>query len=470
MAFERDSRLASRLREGRFQILIEINSPPLAQPFDSALALGATMASRLAREDDVAAIAVTDRLRAEECHDPVKTAGVLMEASGKPILLHISGKGTDDERARQLLASARSRGIRSILALTGDRSDLHPLRKGIAGPGHYEAGYFESLDILRLAAGRQDGFFHAGAGVNPFKYNPADQYLQYGKMVRKIASGAEFIVTHAGWDMKKLQELQWFLAMRQISHPVIARVLLLSMEDIRTLEHMVFPGVYVPREFTAVLQRESDISATQSLAAQLPRIGLQAAGCRLLGYSGVQVAGIRDPQTLEMVLTRIRESLATYTSYDHWLDSWQEYHGDLSFAPVPNAYYVFRGLLASGSPFPDAASVRLTGRDLPRASGLDRLRGYLLPHLLSDRVPGFLSNVYRAVFRGGDGTSGERLRQCFYLDHRRCPKRLVYGACGGSTPEGLCEFGQRPCFFHRVIALASARHALDRLEEPVAHE
>jgi hypothetical protein len=251
---------------------------------------------------------------------------------------------------------------------------------------------------------------------------------------------------------------------------VIARLLLLSLDDIRTLERVVFPGVHVPRAFAALMQRESDISATQSLAAQLPRLGLQAAGCRLLGYSGVQIAGIRDQGTLEMVLARIQESLRQYRSYSDWLSAWRDYHGGLSFEPVPDAFYVFRELLAPDAATYDASSAQLTGRVFPAARTLDRLRAAVLPWVLSERAPDWLSALYRAALRGGDPLPGKRLGACFYLDRRACPKGLVYGACGGGTPEGVCEFGHAPCFFRRVIALADARLELDRLEEPVGDD
>jgi methylenetetrahydrofolate reductase (NADPH) len=469
MAFDADQRLALRLREGSFQIFIELNTPASTQPLDSAMALSGAIAARVAKADDVAAIAVTDRLHCEDCHDPVAMAAALKEASGKPVVMHLSGKGSSSERVRAALAEARGKGIRNILAVTGDRSDKHPVRSGSGRPRAYPAGYLESLEILRLARHADPAFF-AGAVVNPFKYSPADSYLQYFKMIRKLASGASFIVTHAGWDMKKLQELQWFLALRQMTPSVIARLLLLSAEDIRKLERVVFPGVHVPREFTALLQRESDISAAQSLAAQLPRIGLQAAGCRLMGYSGVQLAGIRDQGTLDMVLASIQEALRTYTEYDPWLAAWRDYHGDLSFEPVPEAYYVFADLLQPGGPGAPGGAPRLTGWGFPRATLLDRLRATVLPWVLSERAPEWASTFYRAAVRGGDALSGARLRECFYLDRRACPKGLVYGACGGSTPEGRCEFEHAPCFFHRVLALADTRHELDRLEEPVGDD
>ncbi len=470
MAFEADPRLALRLREGSFLIIVEMNTPASVQPFESAMALSTAMAARVAKCESVAAIAVTDRLHSEDCHDPVATATALKAASGKPVLMHLSGKGSSPDRIRAVLAEARGKGIGNVLAVTGDRSDRHPVRSGSGRPLAYAGGYLDSLEILGLARRAAPAFF-TGAVVNPFKYNPADSYLQYFKMIRKLASGARFIVTHAGWDMKKLQELQWFLGMRQMAPSVIARLLLLSADDIRRLERVVFPGVHVPREFTALLQRESDISATQSLAAQLPRIGMQAAGCRLMGYSGVQIAGIRDQGTLDMVLASIQEALRTYTDYDAWLAAWKDYHGDLSFEPMTEAYYVFHDLLrAGGAAALAGAAPRLTDWAFPAVTLGDRLRAALLPRVLAGPAPEWLTTFYRAAFRGGDEVPESRLRACFYLDRRGCPKRLAYGACGGSTPDGHCEFEHAPCFFHRVLAVADVRHELDRLEEAVADD
>ena len=469
MAFDADQRLAAKLRQGRFHLVIELNSPSSEQPLDSAVALAKPLAAKVAGYDDVAALAVTDRLRREASHDPVTMAEALMAASGKPVLMHLSGKGSDAERIRRLLGLARSSGIRNILAMTGDRSDQHPLKPGSGRPLAHPIGYRESIEIIDQAA-RADGFFTIGAVVNPFKYSPADQFLQYYKMQRKLATGAEFLVTHAGWDMKKLQELQWYLAYREIPNAVMARVLLLSVEHIRTLERTVWPGVHVSREFIAMLQRESDISASQCLAAQLPRIALQVAGCKLLGYSGVQIAGIRDAGTLEMVMGRLQQALETYTSYESWLEAWREHHGDMSFAPSGDAYYVFQDLMTPELPHYDPQRVRLTDRAPLRPGVLDRLRGWALPWVLSERAPEWLSTGYRALFRGADSTPAKALRHCFYLHPGQCPKHLVYGACGGSTPDGKCEFEHGPCFFHRVFALAAHRHELDRLEEPVSHD
>lgn len=466
MSFEADDRFSRRLREGQFFLVIELNSPDAGQPFESGVAIGTAMARRIRSMDDVLAIAVTDRFRREDCHDPMDTASRFADASQKPVVLCCSGKGSDGNRIRDLLARARSGGVRTVFAVTGDRSEQHLFREGSRRIPPYEKGYLDSLDIIRLVRESCPDFC-IGAAVNPFKYNPADQCLQYYKMIRKLNSGAQYIVTHAGWDMKKLQELQWFLRMREIGHAVIARVLLLSLDDINGIHRGLFPGVPVSLPFAAALQRESNISATQSMAAQLHRIGLQIAGCRLMGYSGVQIAGIRDLQTLDMVTAKVRECLAKFTDYATWLAGWNDYHDSMPFAPVPHAYYGFHGLLTAENPEYDPEKCHMTDCTLPVPSMGDRLRSRLLPLFLSASTPARVASAARFLLGRRQDAAADKLKYCYYLPHAQCPKRLVYGACGGSDPEGICEFGHAPCFFHRVIALASQRHELDLLEEGI---
>jgi len=290
MDFSGENPLAARLRDGQFFLLIECNTALREQPFETSLTLARSVARKISDVPEVVGMAVTDRLRSEDTHDPVDTAVRLGETSGKAPLVYVSGKGSSEARVRDLVARARSAGIRSMVAVTGDRSEKHPVgRSGTRVPA-YSAGYLDSVDALGLARDPGDGLC-LGAAVNPYKYNPADQYLQYFKMMQKLDSGAEFLVTHVGWDMKKLQELQWFLQMRDVGNPVIARLALLSLDDIARIHEGLYPGVHVARSFAAVLQRESNVNAAQSLSAQLHRLGLQVAGCRLMGYNGARSRG-----------------------------------------------------------------------------------------------------------------------------------------------------------------------------------
>jgi hypothetical protein len=258
--------------------------------------------------------------------------------------------------------------------------------------------------------------------------------------------------------------------MRETGTPVIARLALLSADDIRRIDRQLFPGVCISRPFAAALQRESDISANQSMAAQLKRLSLQIAGCKLLGFSGVQLSGIRDPQTLEMVMGRARQALEEYSDYETWVDAWHEQHRAMEFSPLAGAYYIYRNLLSREQQLYDPEQCPLADCPFPEASRRDLLQSAFIDLCQSKHVPEQLGRIMASIVSPDRIPNRKQLAYCFNLCPRTCPKGLVYGACGGSRPDGICEFGHELCFFHRVLALAAEKHLLDRLEEPVTSD
>jgi methylenetetrahydrofolate reductase (NADPH) len=470
MNFSGDNPLADALRKGEFLLLVEQDTPLREQPLDSAMALPVAVAKRAAAHPLIAGMAVTDRRRGKDSHDPVDAAALLAEASGKPSLLILSGKASTKERVRDAFARAASQGVRNIVPVTGDRSDKHPAPR--SSIGHYPLhpqGYFDSVSALRLIKTSTTGLY-AGAGVNPFKYNAADLYLQYYKLLRKLATGAEFVVTHAGWDMKKLQELQWFLQMRDISVPVIARVHLFSSQDIETIDSGLFPGVQANRLFYAMLQRESGLNPAQGVSAQLHRAALQVAGCKLLGYSGVQLSGIRDAAMLDMVMDKVKELLAKYRELPAWIAAWNEFHNFIEFAPFSGGFYAFRNLMTPEWPAYKPECHSPADKSWPKPRGKDRFRAFSLRWLLAPWSPKWLADTARFAACRRCKHAGCGYENCYHLCPKDCPKALTLGACGGTSPDGTCEFGHAPCFFHRVLALAAARGELDKLEEGVKAE
>lgn len=466
--FSKVNPLAQSLQEARFSIIAELDTPASHQPFESAITPALNIAREAGKFPDLTALAVTDRLAAGKTHSSAALAARVAEVADKPVSMHFSGKGSNDKRLAETLAEAASGGVQNFLAVTGDRAADHQVRHGFSRPAEYRPGYMDSVESIRKVRD-SDYNFHVGAGVNPYKYNAVDQYLQYYKMMRKIATGAQFIVTHIGWDMKKLQELQWFLQMRECGVPVLARISLLSSHRIRNNCEEPYPGIRLSRPFLAMLERECSVNENQLLAAQLQRIGLQVAGCRLLGYSGVQIAGIGDERILGMVMRRVRDNLEQFSNYSEWLSAWEDFHGDIQFAPNGNSsFYAFANLLDPKAQMysPETSSAAYAA--FPAPVFKDILRSRVLNFTTSRVMPAAARNLlislycrnchYKAVCDRG---------YTFHLCPRACPKLLVYGPCGGTKPDGICEFGDRPCFFRRVLTVAARKHALDKLEEGI---
>lgn len=457
MSFEGDGRLAAAMRSGQFCFLLEMNSPPSNQPLGSYMAAAAAIFKRVGTLSGVHGMAVTDRWPTVLRQDPVDFAAQAAESSGKPVLMAISGRGTDLTRAKTLLAEARAKGIRSFLAVTGDLP-------GKSGAESVPESYLDGVTTAVVA--RQFGAdAWVGAAVNPYKYTCEGVFLQYAKLQRKITHGVGFLVAQVGWDMKKAQELQWFLQMRELYLPVLTRVALMSQDDALKLAEGFWPGVPVPIPLAALIMREAAGTADQFLEAQLSRAALQIVGSRLLGYSGVQVAGVRTPNLLAQVVDRVHDCAAECPDYDAWLAAWRQRHGDISFGPGVSdlhpdpPYYLFPDLLQPGR--------RDFNPELTQP-------GYntIAPPTLGDRWTRWLHRparprplreaVRRITFRSEAEEAAADL--CQGLLNRSCPKRLVYGACGGSSTDGRCEDGDRECFFHRVIRLANAANDLEAME------
>lgn len=457
MSFAGDGRLAEAMRSGQFCFLLEMNSPPGSQPLESYMAVATPLFKRVGALAGVHGVAVTDRWPTVLRRDPVDFSAQAAESSGKPVMMAISGRGTDLARAKTLLAEARAKGIRCFLAVTGDLL------------GQESADGVSDCYLDGVATGvvaRQFGSDSwVGAAVNPYKYTCEGVFLQYAKLQRKVTHGAGFLVAQLGWDMKKAQELQWFLQMRELYLPMLARVVVMSQDDALKLADGFWPGVHVPIPLAAMMMREAEASPDSFLEAQLSRAALQIVGSRLLGYSGVQVAGVRTPNVLSQLVGRVQDCAADCPDYDAWLEAWHQRHGDISFGPgvsdvYPDPpYYLFPDLLQPGR--------RDYAPELTQP-------GYntIAPPTLGDRWtrwlhrptrPRLLREAARRIsWRSEAEAAAASL--CQGLLNRSCPKRLVYGACGGSSTDGLCEEGGHECFFHRVIRLANAANDLEAME------
>ncbi len=168
---------------------------------------------------------------------------------------------------------------------------------------------------------------------------------------------------------------------------------------------------------------------------------------------------------LDMVLSRVKETLSELQTYPEWVQAWEEFHTGLQFAPAMSAYYIFTNLLSPEQQMYDAQACQLTDRTFPSPSKRDRYRAAMMRLVHSRSCPPPIRKATDAAFCHHCAQTVANCRHSFFLCPTACPKELVYGACGGSDADGTCEFGHAKCFFHRVLAVAAKRHELDLLEK-----
>jgi methylenetetrahydrofolate reductase (NADPH) len=125
------------------------------------------------------------------------------------LLVHLNTFHTR-EGLDEILKAAVDAGMKYLLVISGDGSErlpkLTPESLGI------EANVVTSVELLQYIGKAYPGAFHCGVAFNP--YEPQDHELE--KMERKVAAGAQFIITQPviGRDER-------VLALRRFGLPVI---------------------------------------------------------------------------------------------------------------------------------------------------------------------------------------------------------------------------------------------------------
>ncbi|MHC4123167.1 MAG: methylenetetrahydrofolate reductase C-terminal domain-containing protein [Planctomycetota bacterium] len=241
----------------------------------------------------------------------IEPANVLSQIRMKDLLgeldfvPHISCKDRNSDAIISLLVGFRKVGVDSVLALTGDKPNK---AKGV-----FE---LDSIGLLRLIRQmnntalikakpenlEQVPQFFAGAVVSPFKYTEGSQMQQYYKMEKKVASGAEFLITQVGWDWKKSLELFMYLKENGIDTPVIGYVYLLSTTTsvLRRMHDVELPGCFVSDELLEKVYSES-------IDDHIERAAQQVAMYKAIGAAGVDIGGVRDFEVFARILNRAVE-------------------------------------------------------------------------------------------------------------------------------------------------------------------
>lgn len=241
---------------------------------------------------------------------------------------HISCKDHNKSALNSMLIGYKQRGVRNVLALTGD--------KPVSAKGVFE---LEAVGLLQLISRMnrkellsippdqldQAQQIFAGAAVSPFKYSEPSQMQQYFKMEKKVACGARYLITQVGWDWKKSLELKFYMEEAKLNVPVLGNVYFLTTTNAapRLMNTGKLPGCYVSDEFLAKLKSES-------FEEHLERAAQQVAMYKAMGYAGIDLGGVHDYETFCTILTRAAEIG----------EGWIEFQDNLCWAPE-EAFYLY---------------------------------------------------------------------------------------------------------------------------------
>jgi methionine synthase / methylenetetrahydrofolate reductase(NADPH) len=242
------SRLAGELAAGRFAISVELTPPRGIDP--GRMLAGA----RLLKEAGVDYANVTDSAMARLRMGVMSCAALVQQQVGLETIAHFTCRDRNVMAIQSELIGAHALGIRNILALRGD-----PPRVGDY-PNATPVWDVNAVGLITIIANLNRGLdanetpigahasFHIGAAVNPAAED-ADRELRL--LRRKIAAGANFVVTNPIYDPAAFDRLREIAAETRV--PILVGVLpLLSPRQAEYLHHEV-PGITVPDELRSRL-------------------------------------------------------------------------------------------------------------------------------------------------------------------------------------------------------------------------
>lgn len=430
--------LKDALDSGKFIFLAECSPPENERKRDVAVERIMPLAETMVKQEDLCGgLAVTDFYGAP--WSAAEIASALPEKLRNNNLYYLSGNGRNDDSICEQLELLHNSGASNVVAVSGSVTDLNP-RECRARE------FCSSIRQLQLM-GNSEGKFFPGVQFNPFNYEHNTILASYNALAAKIDAGAQFVVSQSGWDMLQNQTLAWFLLNRQSYLPMIAHLTLLTPDKAEKIAAGKIPGVRMSNAFRKLLERELSGSKAQFEAAQYRRLELQSAGCRLMGYSGVQISGVDFPGRAQVVASRIRSALQEFRSFEVWLEEYNAHQAGAEMGGC-GTFHLFDRVLRRSYPFDNPPQISVPHGEV-EYSWKERLNYHVKKFFFSKadhQRPG-RDFFLKKLLAGCPGCEKCTLPENNFICIKNCPKRLDCGPCGAVSEDGKCEITDSECIF-----------------------
>ena len=426
------------------------------------------LAREIAADGRFHAVSITENAGGHPALSP-EVLGKEIQAMGPDVIIHFSCKDKNRNQMESLLFSWDRQELHNLLVIAGDYPKVgfrgHP--KPV-----FDLDTIQALDLLtamnradddRTAAegGSQAGrsaSFLKGVAVSPFKLLEAELVMQYYKLHRKVAAGADFVITQLGFDGRKFHELLLYMRQNQLNIPVLGNVFIPTLPVVELMYQGKLPGCVIPEALYEQFQWEAR-TADRGRKARLLRAARLLAVLKGLGYAGAHIGG---PGLSFADLDFVLQQAEDFSSH------WQEGLAELTFWPR-DAFYYYEKDAETGLNRPEPAT-----RPRPVSAGLayflaSRVHdlafepmGQLYEpakkiclameagrlHGLLDRFEYLVKVVLFSCQNCGDCTLADL---AFLCPQSGCAKYLLNGPCGGSR-DGWCEVypGKKRCLYVQV--------------------
>ena len=431
----------------RFVITLEL--VPGAQPSRRNVDGVLKIAEDAFQDGRVSAVSITDNPGGNPALAPDALAFQIFR-KGMDAIVHFTcrdmNRGGMESRALQLGMV----GMKNILALNGDY-----IGKGFGGQG---APVFD-LDSVNLICmlkmlnqkarelGDPEDFF-VGCAVSPFKQTEAETIAQYAKMCKKLAAGADFIITQLGYDARKFEELIRIQKEMGCNVPSLASLYILTPGAARMMNRGKIPGCVVTDKLLKQVESEWTDKAEgfQAAVERSAKLGVVLKG---LGYRGIHIGGIHKSFELAARVLDRMEQIE---------DRWRDFLPDFDY-PLQGGYYVYpKEAFIKNRPAKRIKSPNpITSVDRWRFIFLNKMHDLFFN--FDSHLASYLKYVARILDKSKFGRalvhlaehpikivmlSCQRCGDCgiqhlgFQCPESGCPKHTRNGACGGSRNE-MCE-------------------------------
>ncbi|MBI3454978.1 MAG: methylenetetrahydrofolate reductase C-terminal domain-containing protein [Candidatus Rokubacteria bacterium] len=429
------NQLRQRLARGEFVVMVEITPGR-----GSRLADHARAAAALTAVPQIAAASITSNAGGHPGEDPIPVARAVADVGLTPNV-HLTCVWMDRRGLARDLDRLQALGLENVFTMTGD----WPAERTTVRP-RYD---LDSVQLTALIAERRAaGFpFHIAVAVSPFKYTEAETMLQYLKLEKKRAAGADVAITQVGYDLAKFAELARYRDEHCPGLPLIGCVAVMTRRVAEKIAAGELAGCTIAPALLAAVRRESG-APDGGRAAALERTAQLIAVLRGLGYAGVYLVGLtRRPRELGELLARAEalaprwkaaaEALAVGRGEGFLL--YEPGTPERRWWPVPTLRHRVFSTAGRLGPTPGTRRHRLLRR---LAAAVDRRPGLVtLTRTVEQaiKIPAF----------GCKECGNCVLSYMEYVCPMTCPKDQRNGACGGST-DGWCEVERKPCIWIEV--------------------
>jgi homocysteine S-methyltransferase len=245
------SSLASKIERGRFVRLVQLD-PPKGTNTEAILEAAAAIGAH----PDIDAVDINSNPLARLRMDPLFLGQLIQQRTGVETVPHITPRDASLMGLQSQLLGAWTGGIRNLLAITGDPSQLGDF------PGVHDVYHVDIFELVRALSRMAEGFDCAGNRIGDppgflvgVAANPAadDPWKEANRLQRKVDNGAHFAMSQVCFDWEPWDRFVEHCG-GELPIPMLAAVWPLRSYKMALRLHHEVPGIVVPEDLLADLE------------------------------------------------------------------------------------------------------------------------------------------------------------------------------------------------------------------------